>query len=241
MTFENFKGFSDETLKFFSSLEKNNSTEWFHKNRDRYDNYIVNPSKALVNELAPFFQHINPSIRTEPKFNQTLMRINKDMRFAKDAPYRNYFLIHFGRFKMDSEFYLYINKEGFTTGMFLNNGKGENLFFNKNLQKYKNEIIEVSKKLGVEGKINLFTFKKSNTEKIMSNFKMEKNINLLDKLEFILLEKEFPPKSKTPYQPKLTIELIKLFSKLYPLYCFAIFNDPLKQIELFEERVGIVQ
>lgn len=238
---ENFKGYSEETLKFFSSLEKNNSVEWFKRNRERYENYIVNPSKSLVNELAPFFQHLNPAIRTEPKFNQTLMRINKDMRFSKGEPYKNYFLVHFGRFKMDSEFYLYINKEGFTAGMFLNNGKGENLFFNNNLKRYKKEIIEVSKKFGIEGKFNLFTFKKSITEKLITNFKAEKNINKLSELEFILLEKEFSLKSKIPFSSKLTIELIKMFSKLYPLYCFAIFPEPLKEIEKFEERIGIVQ
>lgn len=238
---ESFEGFSEETLKFFSSLEKNNTVEWFKKNRERYENFIVNPSKALVKELSPFFQHLNPSIRTEPKFNQTLMRINKDMRFAKGEPYKNYFLIHFGRFKMDSEFYLYINKEGFTAGIFLNNSKGENLFFNNNLQNYKKEIIGVFKKFEIEGKLNLFTFKKSVTEKLISNYKAEKNIEKLFELEFILLEKEFSSKSKIPYSSKLTIELIKMFSKLYPLYCFAIFADPLKEIENFEERIGIVQ
>lgn len=238
---ESFKGYSEETLKFFSSLEKNNSVEWFNKNRERYENFIVNPSKTLVKELAPFFQHLNPAIRTEAKFNKTLMRINKDMRFAKGEPYKNYFLVHFGRFKMDSEFYLYMNKEGFTAGMFLNNGNGENLLFNTNLQRYKKEIIEVSKKFGIEGKFSLFTFKKSIPEKLISNFKAEKNIDILFKLEFILLEKEFSQKSKIPFSSKLIIELIKMFSKLYPLYCFAIFTDPLKEVENFEERIGVVQ
>jgi uncharacterized protein (DUF2461 family) len=138
-----FEGFTKQTFKFFSLLEKNNNTEWFNKNKEMYERQLVLPSKALVTSIGPFFNQLNQSIRTEPKFNSTLMRINKDMRFAKGAPYKNYFLIHFGRFKMDSEFYIYLDKTGLSYGLFINNSTGDNLHFDKNKSKYSEKIRDV--------------------------------------------------------------------------------------------------
>jgi len=106
---EHFKGFFKESFLFLNDLAKNNNTDWFAQNKHRYDDFIVKPAKSFVNDIAPYFNNLSTSIRTEPKFNKTLMRINKDMRFAKGSPYKTYFLIHFGRFKMDSEFYVYLD------------------------------------------------------------------------------------------------------------------------------------
>jgi len=85
-----FSGFSKEIFSFFADLEKHNNVEWFHKNKQRYQSFVVEPTKAFITELQPFLNRLNPAIRTEPKFNETIMRINKDMRFAKGDPYSNY-------------------------------------------------------------------------------------------------------------------------------------------------------
>lgn len=122
-----FKGFCRESFLFLIDLEKNNNTEWFAKNKDRYDDFIVKPAKSFVNDIAPFFNNLNASIRTEPKFNKTLMRINKDMRFVKENPYKTYFLIHFGRFKMDSEFYVHLDGKSMQYGLFINNNDEEHI------------------------------------------------------------------------------------------------------------------
>ena len=143
--FSPFTGFSKNTFKFFYEIEKNNNSGWFNSNRFVYDNYIVEPSRAFVSSIAQFFNHLNPSIRTEPKFNKTLMRISNDMRFSKKKPYKNYFLIHFGRFKMDSEFYVYIDKRGIEYGIFLNNSINDDLYFNQNLLSNRKEINKIFK------------------------------------------------------------------------------------------------
>ena len=203
-----------------------------------YEGELVIPSKSLVTSIGPFFNQLNPSVRTEPKFNSTLMRINKDMRFAKGAPYKNYFLVHFGRFKMDSEFYVYLDKTGLSYGLFINNTVGDNLHFTENISKFKNNIEDVFLKYKLEGKYNLNTFDKE-PDLLRKNFKFVKDAKLLADTKFILLEKNLSVEDKIIYSSNLLTELIKAFSKLYPLYCFAISPDPLSLLMEFEENLGV--
>ena len=235
-----FEGFSADIFKFLGDLEKekNNNTKWFAANRDRYDNALVNPAKSFVSAMGQFFGHLNPAIRTEPKFNKTLMRLNKDMRFAKGMPYRNYFLIHFGRFKMDSEFYVYFDKEGIDYGMFLNNTAGEELYFNQNLARYEKDIINIFKKYGLNNKFMLRTFGKEITS-VRNRFNADKYFDEFRELKYILLEKELPKERKIIYKTDFVTSAVKTFSNLYPLYCFAISPEPLRLLEEFEERMGM--
>lgn len=233
-----FKGFSEEIFGFLSDLEKNNNVEWFRSNRSRYDKYLVEPAREFITELGPFLNKINPAIRTEPKFNKTIMRINKDMRFAKGAPYKTYFLIHFGRFKLDSEYFLYFSPNEVQIGLFLNNTAGDSLHFKKNIKKYKNEIVNLFEKYKLN---NRFSFYKLNKEPelIQKKLNAEKHIDLLEKCEYILLQKVNPPKSKI-FTDDLLPYSVKLFYDLYPLLCFSYFPNPLKEVENFEENFGIV-
>ncbi len=233
-----FHGFNAGIFKFFNELGKNNSLEWFSKNRERYQEVLVSPAKEFVESIGEFFNHLNPAIRTEPKFNKTLMRINKDMRFAKGNPYRTYFLIHFGRFKMDSEFYVYFDKSGLVYGMFLNNSKGEGLYFNENLPKYKKEISNVFNKYKLNNKFGLYTFDKESSM-VQNKFNFDKHFDKFISTKYILLENPVPKTNKLITSPAFLNTAIKTFSKLYPLYCFAISPEPLKLLQDFEERMGV--
>jgi len=232
-----FTGFDNELFKFFKDLEKNNSVDWFHKNYERYQKYLVMPAKAFVSELAPFLNRLNPAIRTEPKFNKTLMRLNKDMRFAKGAPYRNYFLIHFGRFKLDSEFYLYFEAGEYEIGLFLNNTNGENLYFRQNLKKFKKEILEVCSRYKIDDRFGLFQLNKE-PEKIISKFNAGKHYSKLEEVDLIILHRIRKPALKTLTSNAMIVEMIKMISMLYPLYCFAISPQPLKLLREFEDNFG---
>ena len=235
-----FDGFKPDTFKFLKDLgkNKNNNTAWFSKNRERYENNLVLPAKSFVVTIAQFFNHLNPAIRTEPKFNTTLMRINKDMRFAKGGPYKNYFLIHFGRFKMDSEFFIYLDETGIEFGLFLNNSKDENLYFNRNLSQSKNEIVECCEKFKINNKFGFYEMHKNDINKILK-FNAKKNLELLTEMKYIILQKNKSLEDKLCFSQNFLSEAIKTFSNLYPLYCFAISAQPTKLIDDFEERLGI--
>jgi uncharacterized protein (TIGR02453 family) len=235
-----FSGFKPDSFKFLGQLEKekNNNVTWFSKNRARYQENLVDSAKSFVVTIGQFFNHLNPAIRTEPKFNKTLMRINKDMRFSKGSPYKTYFLIHFGRFKMDSEFYVYLYKGGIQYGVFLNNAEGDELYLKKNLQKYRKEIINICKKFNINNKFSFYELHKV-PELVLSSFNAAKNFETLLNMKYILLEKEITLDNKLVYSPDFLTEAIKTFSNLYPLYCFAISSNPLKLIDDFEERMGV--
>ncbi|OGU55908.1 MAG: hypothetical protein A2V66_18355 [Ignavibacteria bacterium RBG_13_36_8] len=236
---KSFRGFSKEFFRFFGDLEKNNNLTWFHKNKHRYQNFIVEPAKSFVSELSPFLNRLNPSIRTEPKFNQTLLRINKDMRFVKEEPYKTYFLIHFGRFKLDSEFYLYFDSQSAQIGLFINNTNGPNLFFKKNLNMYRKQIIDVCKKYKINNKYSLYELKKE-AEPVLKKFEADKHLPKLENINYILFQKIKDPSWDKISSDKLVIEFIKMISNLYPLYCFAIATDPLKELKKYEENFGTI-
>ena len=82
----NFNGFSNETFKFLSDLRKNNNKKWFDKYKSIYINSILNPMKALVDELSFTMLDIDSLIEVEPSINKTISRIYNDRRFAVDKP-----------------------------------------------------------------------------------------------------------------------------------------------------------
>lgn len=233
-----FIGFSKDAFAFLDELEKNNNTAWFARNRERYQENLVIPAKSFVTAIGQFFTQLNPSIRTEPMFNKTIMRINKDMRFVKDAPYKTYFLIHFGRFKMDSEFYLYFDKSGADFGIFLNKENGDDLYFAQNLERFRKEILNTFENYHLNSKYNLHELKKEPVL-VQKKFDANRHFDLLKKSKWLLLEKEIPGTNKLIYSTDILTFLIKNYASLYPLFCFAISPQPLKLIDKFEETLGI--
>lgn len=231
-----FSGFDKEIFKFLNDLQKNNKVEWFRNNRERYQKFLVEPAKLFITELAPFLNRLNPAIRTEPKFNETIMRLNKDMRFAKGEPYRTFLLIHFGRFKLDSEFYLYFSPDGAELGMFINNTSAENLFFKKNSDKFKKEIKEVCSGYNINGNYKLSDLE-DDMKIISAKFNAEKDFEKMTGLDYILLEKRTLPE-KILFTNKIVEEMIKMILQLYPLYCFSISPQPLKLLQKFEDDFG---
>ena len=81
-----FNGFPKEGLKFLDEIITNNSKEWLDANRDRYEQFIVTPNKAYVEEMGEHLQILVPTINAIPKTNKSLFRIYRDARFHLDDP-----------------------------------------------------------------------------------------------------------------------------------------------------------
>jgi uncharacterized protein (TIGR02453 family) len=75
------------TLSFLKKLKKNNTKEWFDKNRSMYEE-AKDEVKELVRETIEKIAVFDSSIATlEPK--DCMFRINRDVRFSKDkSPYK---------------------------------------------------------------------------------------------------------------------------------------------------------
>jgi uncharacterized protein (TIGR02453 family) len=78
-----------ETFQFFRDLARNNRTEWMEANRERYKQCVVQPLRALCEELTPDVLRLNPHFDCRGRTGVNFSRINRDTRFANDkTPYR---------------------------------------------------------------------------------------------------------------------------------------------------------
>lgn len=79
--------FTNDFLKFFRGLEKNNNRDWFQDNKKLYESAVKEPFKLFVEDMIKRMQKIDPDIKMEAK--QAIFRINRDIRFSKDkSPYK---------------------------------------------------------------------------------------------------------------------------------------------------------
>ena len=75
-----FNGFSKKTLLFLESIRQNNDKEWFEAHRNEYEQHILNPSRAFVEEFGEHLMALEPTINFSPKINKSLFRIYRDTR-----------------------------------------------------------------------------------------------------------------------------------------------------------------
>ncbi|MFO1185631.1 MAG: TIGR02453 family protein [Bauldia sp.] len=83
-----FKGFGTQALPFFKALAFHQSREWFQENRSIYDNEVVEPMAALLEDLTDRFAAAKVPLRGDAK---SIFRIHRDVRFSKDkSPYKTH-------------------------------------------------------------------------------------------------------------------------------------------------------
>jgi len=73
-----------QTFQFFRELGRNNHKEWMDENRERYRSCVVQPLRALLDELAPAVLELNENFDVCGRTGANFSRINRDIRFAKD-------------------------------------------------------------------------------------------------------------------------------------------------------------
>lgn len=85
--------FNQELINFFRELEKNNSKEWFHSQKKRYEQSVKSPMIALVTDVITEMHKIDPEFSADPK--KCIGRINRDIRFSNDkTPYNIHYHAH---------------------------------------------------------------------------------------------------------------------------------------------------
>jgi uncharacterized protein (TIGR02453 family) len=86
-----FEGFPKETVRFLSGLSRNNEKTWFDAHRDDYEAHFVAPARAFVEAMGTRLKKIDAGVHAEPKVGGSIMRIFRDVRFAKDkSPYKDH-------------------------------------------------------------------------------------------------------------------------------------------------------
>lgn len=79
------------TFDFLKGLKKNNTKEWFDKNRDDYREVYEN-FESFTQNLIDSISKFDPSIASSHLLaKDCIPRLNRDLRFAKDkSPYKTY-------------------------------------------------------------------------------------------------------------------------------------------------------
>ena len=102
------------TLKFLKDLKKNNTKEWFEKNRKAYEAAKEDYS-SLVNKVIAQFGKKDESIASLTA-KDCLFRINRDVRFSKNkAPYKSNMgasIIHGGKKSNLAGYYFHFEPGG---------------------------------------------------------------------------------------------------------------------------------
>lgn len=84
--------FDAELFKFMRALARNNSRDWFHGRKDRFESAMRTPALRLIADLAEPLKTISPHFVANPaKVGGSLFRIQRDTRFAGDKqPYKTW-------------------------------------------------------------------------------------------------------------------------------------------------------
>jgi uncharacterized protein (TIGR02453 family) len=76
--------FSRETFRFFRDLSRHNQKAWMDTNRERYQQFVVQPFRRFFEMMAPAALQLDSRFDTSGRTGANFSRINRDIRFAKD-------------------------------------------------------------------------------------------------------------------------------------------------------------
>jgi uncharacterized protein (TIGR02453 family) len=81
-----------DLFRFFRELSRNNSRDWFAKNKERYEAVVREPLLSLVSDFGPHLHRVHPRLVADPRpVGGSMFRIHRDVRFSKDkSPYKTH-------------------------------------------------------------------------------------------------------------------------------------------------------
>lgn len=80
---------SPSALTFLRALARDNRREWFEENRQRYERTLLEPLRALVDEMDARLALFAPEFVGDRR--RSVFRIHRDVRFSRDKrPYKTY-------------------------------------------------------------------------------------------------------------------------------------------------------
>jgi uncharacterized protein (TIGR02453 family) len=89
--------FGPELFAFLRELANHNDREWFNANKDRYENDLLEPALAFIEDFGLRLRDITPHLVADARRQGgSLFRIYRDTRFSKDkSPYKTEAGIYF--------------------------------------------------------------------------------------------------------------------------------------------------
>jgi uncharacterized protein (TIGR02453 family) len=216
---EPFRGFTEATNDFLIGIKFNNNKEWFHENKELYQENVHKPMVALGDEVYELMNSMDSSFNEKPKIS----RINRDIRFSNNKqPYKVskwFFLRGDGRPDIQYNrptYFFEINSDWWRYGMF---------FYPKPvlMERYRKKIcantaefeaivtkLQRSKLFDITGEQYKRDFKLDVSDKLKTWTQMKY-------IDFIRYEDYT---NMTVYSDELPKLVFNGFKKLYPMYKF---------------------
>jgi uncharacterized protein (TIGR02453 family) len=110
--------FAPDLFDFLRQLKRHNNREWFTRNKDRYQQVLVEPAMRFISAFATPLAQLSPHFVADARPTRgSLFRIYRDTRFATDkTPYKTHAGIRFlherGKDVHAPIFYLHLDPEG---------------------------------------------------------------------------------------------------------------------------------
>jgi uncharacterized protein (TIGR02453 family) len=110
--------FLPDLFTFLRQLKRHNDRDWFAKNKERYQQVVVEPAMQFISGFAPNLAKLSPHFVADARPTRgSLFRIYRDTRFSSDKiPYKTHIGIHFsherGKDAHAPVFYLHLEPDG---------------------------------------------------------------------------------------------------------------------------------
>lgn len=82
--------FGPGLFRFLRGIARHNDKAWFDAHREQYEDEVREPALVFIRMMAPDLEKVSPHLTAhDRKVGGSLMRIHRDVRFAKDKrPYK---------------------------------------------------------------------------------------------------------------------------------------------------------
>ena len=86
-----------ELFDFLRQLKRHNNRDWFAKNKQRYEEAVLDPALLFISSFGPHLRKLSPHFVAAPRPTRgSLFRIYLDTRFSPDKrPFKTHVGIHF--------------------------------------------------------------------------------------------------------------------------------------------------
>ena len=222
--------FARATFQFFRDLARNNRKVWMDSNRERYQQFVVQPFRRLLEELSSAVLELDSRFDTTGRTGANFSRINRDIRFAKDkTPYRPQMYLKFSApFPGDGEtgqLYTGITADAVTAGFRIYSGsKRQNSALGQIAEPraaaQPKWVAQQKKRLGRRYESYWYTAEKGNWTKHAGWPAAAEDWK---KLQGWIVRAKLKPAAAT--RTSFPRDLAKIFRELYPLLRFSSLDD----------------
>lgn len=216
-----FTGFGPKALPFFEALKFHQNREWFEENRRLYDEDVLAPMVALLDDLTRAFARRKIPLRGDGK--RSIFRLNRDIRFSKDkSPYKTHagaVMTRSGTKKDQGLLYIHIDPTGcFTAAGFYMPEAPKLAALRKAILAHPDKAKALLSKLG-KAKLELGTF--DQLTRVPRGFEALKDgpLDGMIRLKSLIVEEKLP--DKLVKSPKLTDAIVDFAERAKPLLEFG--------------------